>query len=198
MSKKMRSFTRSSGNRRYKKMFVISAEGSKTEIRYFEIFNQILSNILIKCLKRKSSASSPLQVLKRMKNYCKKESIRRNDEKWIVIDKDEWTLDQIQRVLEWEKENINHGLALSNPKFEYWLLLHFEDGQRIKNIQELSFRLNKYLPDYKKDVAPKKFSLAVIHKAIIRAKHRDHHHASENLWNTTVYKLVENVLKENL
>lgn len=92
-------------------MFVISAEGSKTEIRYFEIFNQILSNILIKCLKRKSSASSPLQVLKRMKNYCKKESIRRNDEKWIVIDKDEWTLDQIQRVLEWEKENINHGLA---------------------------------------------------------------------------------------
>jgi len=40
MPKKLRTFQRPLGERRYKKLFVISVEGSKTEPQYFAIFNQ--------------------------------------------------------------------------------------------------------------------------------------------------------------
>ena len=51
MSKKLR-FQRPLGERRYKKRFVVSVEGSKTEPQYFAIFNQPQSIVLVKCLKR--------------------------------------------------------------------------------------------------------------------------------------------------
>lgn len=40
MPKKLRTFQRPLGERRYKKLFVVSVEGSKTEPQYFAIFNQ--------------------------------------------------------------------------------------------------------------------------------------------------------------
>ncbi len=42
--------------------------------------------------------------------------------------KDEWTDDQLSQLNEWAQGADNYGFALSNPKFEFWLLLHFEDG----------------------------------------------------------------------
>ncbi len=65
MPKKLR-FQRPLGERRYKKLFVVSVEGSKTEPQYFAIFNQPQSIVLVKCLRRPSTESSPIQVLKRM------------------------------------------------------------------------------------------------------------------------------------
>ena len=44
---------------------------------------------------------------------------------WLVVDKDKWTDKQLNDVK--EKCNKNHfSLTVSNPCFEYWLLLHFE------------------------------------------------------------------------
>ena len=54
MAQKLR-FQRPLGERRYKKLFVVSVEGSKTEPQYFAIFNQPQSIVLVKCLKRPSS-----------------------------------------------------------------------------------------------------------------------------------------------
>jgi hypothetical protein len=90
MSKKARTFQRPLGERRYKKLFVVSVEGSKTEPQYFVIFNQSQSIVLVKCLKRPSTESSPIQVLKKMQGYLRKESLRKTDEAWIVVDKDDW------------------------------------------------------------------------------------------------------------
>src|SRR5258708_7347426 len=129
MSRKRRTFQRTLGERRYKKLFIVSAEGSKTEPQYFAIFNEPQSIVLVKCLRRKLTNSSPLQVLKKMEVYLRKESLRKTDEAWIVVDKDDWAEDQLQELQQWAKKNINYGFALSNPNFEYWLLLHFEDGK---------------------------------------------------------------------
>ena len=49
MAQKLR-FQRPLGERRYKKLFVVSVEGSKTEPQYFAIFNQPQSIVLVKCL----------------------------------------------------------------------------------------------------------------------------------------------------
>ena len=196
MPKKLRTFQRPLGERRYKKLFVISVEGSKTEPQYFAIFNQPQSIILVKCLKRPSTESSPIQVLKRMEGYLRKESIRKTDEAWIVVDKDDWMEDQLRELLQWAKKSENHGFALSNPNFEYWLLLHFEDGKGVANSQECLTRLKRQLPNYKKDIDSKKITLELIAKAISRARQRDANRSNDlpQMWSTSVYKLVEKII----
>ncbi len=196
MAQKPCTFQRPLGERRYKKLFVVSVEGSKTEPQYFAIFNQPQSIVLVKCLKRPLTESSPIQVLKKMQGYLRKESLRKTDEAWIVVDKDDWTEDQLRELLQWEKKSENHGFALSNPNFEYWLLLHFEDGKGIANSQECLTRLKRHLPNYKKDIDGKKITMELIAKAIARARQRDINRSNDlsPIWSTTVYKLVEKIV----
>ncbi len=196
MPKKPRTFQRPLGKRRYKKLFIVSVEGSKTEPQYFAIFNQPQAIVLVKCLKRPSTESSPIQVLKKMESYLRKESLRKTDEAWIVVDKDDWTEDQLCGLLQWAKKSENYGFALSNPNFEYWLLLHFEEGKGITNSQECLARLKRHLPNYKKDIDGKKITLELIAKAISRAKQRDANRSNDlpQIWSTTVYKLVEKII----
>lgn len=195
MSKNLR-FQRPLGKLRYKKLFVVSVEGSKTEPKYFALFNQPQSIVLVKCLKRPSTESSPIQVLKNMQGYLRKESLRKTDEAWIIVDKDAWTEDQLKEILKWTKKSENYGFALSNPNFEYWLLLHFEDGKGLQTAQECLTRLKRHLPNYKKDIDAKKITLELITKAIARAKQRVVNHSNDlpPIWNTSVYKLIERIL----
>ena len=119
---KRRSFRRRSGQRRYRKLFVIAAEGEKTEPQYFSLFNNasVIRVLSLKC----SGDSAPEQVMERMQRYLEQEEIKNTDEAWLVVDKDQWSDAQLQRLHLWTQGATNYGLALSNPKFEYWLLLH--------------------------------------------------------------------------
>jgi hypothetical protein len=85
-----RSFTRPLGERRYRKMYVITAEGVKTEPQYFALVNNLQAVIRVTCLKDKHD-SAPPQVLKRMTKYLRDQSLRNSDEAWLVVDKDLWT-----------------------------------------------------------------------------------------------------------
>lgn len=131
-----------------------------------------------------------------MKSYLKKESLRNTDEAWIVVDKDDWTADQLGELLQWAEKRKNYGFALSNPNFEYWLLLHFEDGKGMTNSQECVTRLRKYLPNYRKDIDSRKITLEQIAKAVVRTKQRDMHCSNDlqPIWSTSIYKLVEKII----
>lgn len=148
-----RKFQRPLGQRRYRKLFVIAVEGAKTEPQYFAIFNNQQSVIRVNCLKGKRD-SSPPQVLRRMEDHLKKEALKKSDEAWLVVDK--WTNEQLAQLNGWSQAADNYGFALSNPKFEYWLLLHFEDGTGIASSQDCSDRLKRHLPDYDKGIDPRK------------------------------------------
>jgi len=130
-----------------------------------------------------------------MEGYLRKESLRKTDEAWIVVDKDDWTDDQLRELLQWSKKSDNYGFALSNPNFEFWLLLHFEDGKGIANSRECLVRLKKYLCNYKKDIDGKKITPGHIDRAITRAKQRDVYESNDlpQNWSTSVYKLVERI-----
>lgn len=157
MSPKRRRFKRPQGERRYRKLFVIAVEGDKTEPQYFAMFNSKESVMLVKCLKSHHN-SSPSHVLSRMEDYLKKEGLKPSDEAWLVVDKDQWTNDQLNQLFTWSKTRENYGFALSNPKFEYWILLHFEDGKGIKTSQDCSNRLKRHLPNYDKGIDTRKIS----------------------------------------
>lgn len=200
MVSKRRIFERPLGERRYKKLFVIAVEGVKTEPQYFEIFNKSNELIIkIKCLKG-NFQSSPFQVLKRMKNYLNKESLKKTDEAWIVIDIDEWSNEQITQIYEWSQSKENYGLAVSNPMFEFWLLLHFETGTNLASSKECLERLKRHLPEYRKGIDIRKFTSDIINNAIRRAKQRDNPRCVDwpkTIGGTTVYRLVEKLLPEN-
>ncbi|MCY4603166.1 MAG: RloB family protein [Gemmatimonadetes bacterium] len=197
MSKK-RNFRRPLGERRYRKLFIVATEGAKTEPQYFVILNNQNLVIHVDCIKSKDR-SSPLQVLKRMKDRLKQETLKNSDEAWLVVDKDQWTDKQLEQLHSWSQGANNYGFALSNPKFEYWLLLHFEDGTNIGSSSECSDRLKKHLPDYDKGLDGRKITPDMVEAAIRRAKVRDNPPCVDwprTFGSTTVYKLVENILSE--
>ncbi|MCK5861945.1 MAG: RloB domain-containing protein [Candidatus Hydrogenedentes bacterium] len=193
---KRRKFSRPSAKRRYRKIFVLAVEGSKTEPQYFKNFNDQNSVIQVNCLKNKHD-SAPPQVLARMETHLKKENLKNTDEAWLVVDKDQWTDEQLTQLHNWAQTKSNYGFALSNPKFEFWLLLHFEDGKKVNNSQSCSQKLKLHLPEYDKGIDPGKISKTMIGDAIKRAKRRDNPPCDDwpRITGTTVYKLVENLLK---
>ena len=196
MAHKRRSFRRVTGQRRYRRLFVIATEGTKTEPRYFAIFDNH-SVIHVHCL-RDRHGSSPKQVLRRMEEYLKDQEIRKTDEAWLVVDKDQWTDEQLSRLRDWARTKENYGFVLSNPKFEYWLLLHFEDGVGIQSSRDCSLRLRRYIPDYDKDVDVRKFTVDMICHAVRRAEARDRPPCADwprNPGGTTVYRLVKRILQ---
>ena len=120
-----------------------------------------------------------------------------SDEAWLVVDKDYWQDRDLEQLHKWSQGAENYGFALSNPRFEYWLLLHFEDGTRIGSLRECSIRLKKHLPDYDKNIDIRKITPDMIQDAVRRARVRDNPPCADwprKFGSTTVYKLVENIL----
>ncbi|WP_417913536.1 RloB family protein [Candidatus Electronema sp. JM] len=195
MPPKLSRFTRAIGQRSYRKLFLIAAEGEKTEQQYFNFFNSREATIKVECLKSGHS-SSPFHVLKRMKTELKKNELKDSDEAWLVVDKDQWTDEQLSELHTWSQEKENYGFALSNPKFEYWLLLHFEDGKGVQSSAQCSERLKQYLPDYNKGICINKFPKENIADAVRRAQQRDNPRCVNWPQNvgTTVYRLVERLI----
>lgn len=196
MSRKSNQFKRRPAFRPYRKLFIIATEGNTTEPQYFAIFNSMQSLIRVSCIKG-DRKSSPLYVLKRMEAKLRNEELKHSDEAWLVVDKDSWTDNQLSELFKWSKESDNYGLALSNPKFEYWLILHFENGNNIKSSQDCSHRLKDKLPNYSKQIYAQVFSDDRIRDAVKRAKRRDDPPCSD--WprtiGSTVYRLVEKILE---
>lgn len=189
-----RRFKRSLGTLRYRRMFILATEGAKTEPQYFYLFNNTETVIHVKCLKS-GSKSSPLQVLARMEKHLKNENLRPEDEAWLVVDKDEWTDGQLQTLYEWSQKDDRYGFSVSNPKFEFWLLLHFENGKGIANSRQCTQRLLKWLPNFSKGHVDTKKIAENIDAAIKRARQKDSPPCDD--WprqtGTTVYKLVEQI-----
>ena len=128
--------------------------------------------VKVTCLKGKN-ASSPPQVLKKMKEYLRNNGLKKTDEAWLVVDTDDWTDTQLGHLYDWSQSKTNYGFAVSNPKFEYWLLLHFENGNSISSSRVCSNRLKKYLPNFDKGINPREFTQVKIHEAIRRARQHD-------------------------
>lgn len=184
------------GRRRYVRLFVIAAEGFKTEPQYFRLFRDMSSTARVFCIKGNQN-SSPLQALKRMRDHLATNTLGRSDEAWLVVDKDQWTDEQLGELHDWSTTGANYSLALSNPNFEYWLLLHFEDGAGVADGNACVLRLRKRLPNYDKGIPSGIISREMVEEAIRRAKRRDTPPCED--WPhdpgcTTVYRLVEKIL----
>jgi hypothetical protein len=109
-----RNYQRPIGKRKLKRLFVLSTEGSITEPQYFGIFNNDTTVLQVKVLKHKGSA--PEKVLHEMEQFLRTQDLRKNDEAWLVVDKDSWTDAQLNLLHQWSLKNAKYNLAVSNPK----------------------------------------------------------------------------------
>lgn len=186
MAKGRRPFRRRAPDRHYRKRFVVATEGQETELQYFSMFNSKHSTVQVVLLKSKRK-TSPGQVLNRLKRA----DIAQKDHAWIVIDRDTWEEEQLNRVFD-GCEAKGYKMALSNPMFEYWLLLHFEDGNGV-HAGNVKTRLKTHLPDFTKSHVEIHKIAPGIDDAIRRAGRKDNPPCEK--WplatGTTVYRLVK-------
>lgn len=194
-----RFFKRNVAIREQNKRFVIATEGSVTEPEYFDKFRH-RGGIVID-IPNKETNSSPKDVLRVLRKSLKERPLDKNDEAWMVIDRDDWSVDQINAVLDELKRIRTQGrcfLAMTNPKIEFWLLLHFEDGNGVSTPTECDRRLKKYLPGYDKHVANCGVGPENAQNAIKRAKNLD---TDDCEWpekkGSTLYRLVNKLLPKD-
>lgn len=181
-----------------KKTFLICTEGTKTEPEYFEMLNSFYRSVNIKCPRSKPSQNNPRAVLRQMKRELEKLEFRDNDHAWIVTDKNEWSEAQLNEPYQWSIERENFGFAVSNPNFEYWLLLHFEDGAGVSSAKDVYSKLKVHIPDYNKSIDSSKFSKEKVENAIQRAQEKDLLPCIDwprTVGQTTVYKLVQQIIE---
>ncbi|HBD7469427.1 TPA: RloB family protein [Legionella pneumophila] len=192
---KKRSFSRSVATREYRKVITIFPEGEKTENCYFSILKEMSENINI-IVKKGDKKTEPNQVLSRAKKYIRESGLSKNEQIWLVIDVDNRPESSFKECLLWEKANHKYNVAISNPNFEYWLLMHFESGDGVRNTNECMSQLIKYIPQYSKsNISHKDITKERCLKAIENGAKR--HKITDILKDScsTVYKLVEEVMK---
>jgi len=137
MPRERKELIRPSGFREAEKLFVLSFEGTRSEPRYFDgLRNSIYFNdngrIEFAELTRKQNEKlgSDPKVVKQILKAAKSEfALKSTDEFWMIIDRDDWETTHhinIDQIVKECKDEGNFFMAMSNPCFEFWLLLHLE------------------------------------------------------------------------
>jgi hypothetical protein len=127
------SYARKSQKRITRRIYIFT-EGSKTEPKYFREFIQYykISQAQVKVIGRETTASSPKSVIEAMDYYKKSNPVKtKNDIYCMVIDTDRWGKNLKEAVDDAHQRR--YLVALSNPCFEIWLLMHFQDANTILN-----------------------------------------------------------------
>ncbi len=197
------------------KLIIIASEGTNTERIYFEDMAspEYCRNLKvhIEVLKRKKTASSPTHILLALDDFRRKYhlALNKDDELWLVIDRDKWTLKELKSVASACQQKC-YLLAVSNPCFELWLLLHIKSLDEYSILEKNDIAKNKRVSPNKRFLEKEladllgsydKFNpdtskfLPFVDVAVSRARALDTKptHRWPNSLGTRVYRLVESI-----
>lgn len=211
MISRRRSFTRESGFRDAS-LIVIACEGNVTEVTYFDAFKKRYaappSRIHVEILQRTdASRSAPEYVLQSADRKKKALGMLPGDEFWILIDYDRWG----QQKIAWIAQQVSqkgYRLALSNPCFEAWLLLHWtedilapEELQRLcdEGCKGVVGKIREIRGHYNKELNDVSEYLDRVEKAIAYARALDVNPADRwpSSFGSRVYLLCERIIKKD-
>ena len=134
-------------------LIVIASEDRYAVKQYFEFFHS--TRIQFRVLETKHGKSSPQHVMERLNRYIEEYDIGEGDQFWFVSDTDHWiepghikNLVEVVRLC--RQKQI--GVALSNPCFDLWLLLHFADFPNEVSLKccEIGHRIRTAVGQYNK------------------------------------------------
>lgn len=184
--------------RAYRKVVWLSSEG-QTEKDYFsmDVFRAL--PVSIKFPKNiHPNRTNPVAVLKRFQKVLRENDFRKDDEAWLVIDIDEWDKGEFVELLKWVRDDARHHLAVSNPKFELFLVMHFERGNGCTTPSQVDVRLKKLMPSYDKRLKPNQFGAVQVKVAVENARVKRISCGADlpEAGMTDVYELVARLLGE--
>ena len=146
--KKPRPLNRQLGAYRDSRLFVIATEDTHAPKNYFDE-NFQSPRVHVAMLPTEDGSSSPQHVLDRLNEFQAEFDLNDDDELWLILDTDHWVepnhLGNFKQVCS-EAANKGYQLAHSNPCFEIWLLLHWEDiafGQHFSCAKDVVRHLKK-------------------------------------------------------
>ncbi len=188
-----------------KRVIIISCEDSNTEPAYFNTIKEKLSAdisalIKVEVVKKEAGASEPKDVICNLENFINEEydyKSEYDDELWLIWDREKVKSrkENILAVLPKCKEK-NYNIAMTNPLFEFWLLLHLVDiskynqddlfnNDKILNKQRfIPNELGKILGKYTK----KSFNKKIINKNNIQKALEQ-----EKLFENELEKIIDNL-----
>jgi len=185
-----------------RRLFVVLCEGANTEPGYINELaqHQKLAPLILEI---ESAAGVPLTMAKKAVAKVKKlprnkarnlSSFERHDEVWVVFDKDEHP--KIKEALDLCYSN-KIGVAFSNPCFEVWLILHFQDYDKSDGREAAQKHCEKICAGYSRKGKKPEFTalLAQVEKAEKRAVQQQQRRKDEGdalgAPSTTVFQLVQ-------
>lgn len=129
--------------------FFIFTEGKNTEPEYFEALNKFLKGVsavpvVVKSKKigePEKTANAAIEKIKRLKD----DAFGKDDQVWAAFDKD--THPRVDESIQKCKDE-GVGVAYSNPCFEVWLILHFQDYNKPCTSEEAQEDLEALDPKY--------------------------------------------------
>lgn len=156
--------------RPYRKVCWVSAEGS-SERDYLSMnaFKGLPDATVKFPVNIHPNRRNPSQVLARFRKSMAK-GFRPGDEAWLVVDVDTWDKGEFDEIFAWAESNPSFHLAISNPKFELFLVMHFERANGCTTASVVDERLKHHMPSYKKRIRPTQFNATAITKAVENAR----------------------------
>ena len=199
MSRRGRGYSqRKVRNRRPRNVVLIVCEGQKTEVNYFKGFRERKSNV--KIIPYHEKVTDPKSIVDVARKQAKKEKIKvsEGDTVWCAFDVDENTNEALQSAVRMAEKN-KIQIALSNPSFEIWFLLHYIFQRSELTTQEAIAKLKEFIPDYTKNMLVYGFLKDKLETAIERAKslnalHEENgidHYTRESNPSSQVFRLIE-------
>lgn len=192
-----------------KPSILIVCEGENTEPSYFNQFR--LSSAKVKSV---GEGYNTISLVNRAFELSQQGNF---DQVWCVFDKDDFNEQDFNDAIQIAKSN-NFGVAYSNQAFEYWLILHFNDHQGGgMHRNDYNDRINSLLKPYKvkydgngtkiveedffelldgfdEKTKYKRVDLAIA-RAVRNDKQFDHTNPAREESSTTVFRLVQELLK---
>jgi len=160
------------------KKIIIACEGSKTEPGYFKSIRKELRlgtlNIIVLPHQGKTDPDSIIeQVIKERKEMKRNRTWIEGDTAWAVFDVDEHIAQSRknwQRAINRAKDK-DIKLAITNPCFELWYLIHFQDHSKYISREGVIKLLKNHIHDYEKSMClyPKPLK-PLTEQAVDRAK----------------------------
>lgn len=202
------SFRRPAASRSPRLMVLIVCEGTETEPRYFHAWRTRvgLTTITIRVVDGAGQANQVINTAIAQRNERRRTYQRAHqhgqsadppfDAIWCVFDREaRYELATFQQAVHRaDQEQIQ--LAISNPSFEYWYLLHFRDtGAFFDNSAAVQRELRRYLPAYQKaqDVFPQVYPMTDTAMERAERQYQQHPERMTDRFpnpSTTVYQLV--------
>jgi hypothetical protein len=177
MPRKKRPLDRDGGVLRDASLIVIASEDTYAVEDYFRRFRT--RKVQFKVIPTEDGRSSPDDVASRLDDFKREVQTQPGDQFWLCIDRDHWAnsghIKNLAQVLQHCRQ-AEYQVAISNPCFELWLLLHFEDAKPANgcNCGEIASRLSAVAGGYDKTAVDRlPIQAAMVHDAIARAKALD-------------------------